>query len=717
MILNLHLEPEKERSSLIVYLVIAFLISFLGRLLLLIELSQVDYLWQANGAPVPILNPDSGLYAYYAQEILAGHFFPLTQKDMLPAYLFAGMSYLLSVHLDWIIFLGPPLIASLTVIPIILIGKAIKQTQLGFFAAILCTLDVNFYARSGLGYFDTDILNLFFPLMIIYFMIRLSQAQKLHYALFGAMFMWLFGLWYHSAAPINAILLINFFVISLVYYRKSVLQFQAFFLFATAIAPLPQFLAPLITVLLFMLFNFINRQYNQKSTYYIFTILLISLSVLMTQNLSRYYQRAYDYLYNSAPTMNTLQTATGTYYYYNQMKTVGEAAPKNLLKPDGSFSQQTVIGLLATNGYILMVLAYPALLYTLPLLLLGYASYFLGGRFMMYASPELSLGLVYLMFILFQSWRKHSTLKLSFNLFRWMIMLFFIFFAVQYILAFNKRNNFILNFSANDIEGLRELSTMLSPKDTIVTWWDFGWPMWYYAGTSNTLSDNGRHGGIDSYAISKIYLSNSPVFVKNASCFFSKAWQESHRLSEPYFLSYLAQTHDLVDTFKSLEESNTATSCPEGDVYIFTNGLTLSLLEYIFYTSNFDLRTGKVNRSDERKLMYDQLPVPFNINGSFYQGNHYDFNNTNGYIYLHGEKLLPVHKIWISKKHHLGQTKTYDNNSTLNMVVTKGKYIVYMDDKFLNSFIVQAYFFDQYDKTRFTKVIEVENMKIFKVLK
>ena len=662
--------------------------------------------------PVPILNPDSGLYAYYAQQILSGVSYPVTQPDLLPAFLFASLSQLFSVHLDWIIFLAPVFVSSLIVIPIILIGRTIQQTKLGFFAALFVAIDFNFYGRSGLGYYDTDILNLFFPLLIIYFMMQFAIKKRLHYALMASFSLWLFGLWYHSAAPINFSLLINFLFLTLMLHRKNALHYQAFFLLVIAILPLDKHWLPIIAITFYFLFKTLNDRYKQEGKYYFLLVVSVMVIALLSFDFSRYYKRGFAYF--NAPTMKTIKTGTGEYYYYNQMKTVGEAQGRNILKPDGTYSQQTTVGILATVGYLLMLIVYPSLLYTLPLMFLGYASYYIGNRFLMYASPEFALGLVFLIFILFENWNRFSTEQLPFRRLRVYMLLIFLLFALEYVLTFNKNRGFILNFDNTDVKGLRELSTQLTPKDTIITWWDFGWPIWYYAGTSNTMTDNGLHGGIDSYAVSKIYLSSSPSFVRNASCFFSEKMKEAHQNRSPYFLGHIAKTQDLDQLFTSLSDPEKQFECPEGDVYIFMHGLIVSLLEYIYYTSGFDLRTAKA--FGKKALLYDQFTSNFDINGTYSKGIRYDFNNTAGTIKL-GDNDVPVHNIAISSEHIMSASRNYDNNTTLNLVVANQSYAFYLDDFFFNSFYVQAYFFDNYDRNRFEKVIDAPHMKVFKIKK
>ena len=49
-------------------------------------------------------------------------------------------------------------------------------------------------------------------------------------------------------------------------------------------------------------------------------------------------------------------------------------------------------------------------------------------------------------------------------------------------------------FLDDDVKVLRDFAKTSHSKDLVVSWWDYGWPLWYYTGRNNTLIDNGRHG-------------------------------------------------------------------------------------------------------------------------------------------------------------------------------------------------------------------------------
>jgi len=47
--------------------------------------------------------------------------------------------------------------------------------------------------------------------------------------------------------------------------------------------------------------------------------------------------------------------------------------------------------------------------------------------------------------------------------------------------------------TTDDMKKLNNLKSTLKKDDFIMTWWDYGWLLWYYTNNKNTLIDNGKH--------------------------------------------------------------------------------------------------------------------------------------------------------------------------------------------------------------------------------
>ena len=140
---------------------------------------------------------------------------------------------------------------------------------------------------------------------------------------------------------------------------------------------------------------------------------------------------------------------------------------------------------------------YPFMLFMAPLFVLGLLSAWGGERFSMYATPVLAIGVVFLLYVL------KERLSKRFGSFPYIMRLPF--YATALVVLLMIYNVFMLNMSimlkanlyASEVNVLKKLSKNMTNTDTMISWWDYGWPLWYYTGVKNTLVDNGKHGGPD----------------------------------------------------------------------------------------------------------------------------------------------------------------------------------------------------------------------------
>lgn len=699
--------PNRGRTLLL--MAGAYLFGIAVRMIMFYFISSDKGMWQSSGAPIPILTPDTGVYGYYAQQILAGNFYPLGQSDRLPGYLLAFFSYLLSVNMDWLIVLLPVFIAPLTVIPMILIGNSVKMPTLGFIAALFLMADLNYFGRSYLAYFDTDILNLFFPLLAIYSMIRVSQIGRMPHALIGAIGLWGFGLWYHSSASIIASLILVYIFTTLIFFRKRVANYQALFMYSAVLLPLHPLLTLIAITLLSLFFAWLNRTRRTSEKPYLVLLFLGAVAVAFSHP-THLYHRALAYF--DRPEMMTLHAEGATYYFFNQMQTIAEAIPANLFFPAGTFNHQSSLAMIATIGFLLLLLRIRYFFFMLPLFILGVSSFVLGNRFLMYAAPPLSFGMAFLLVILVDGLKKHSQRRYLFKAIRFAMVSVMLAFMVELVYSFS--DNYETLFRPDEIKALRNFSHQLHQQDTLLSWWDYGWPLWYYTGHNNTFEDNGEHGGCDSYIVSRILLSDSQTFAANAALYFSTIQKEARQKGYPFALQYLVEGGaDLNATFERLEHTPIL-SAPQHAVYILLQSELMNYLYTINESSDFDITTGK--RNGPKTMLQDILDVPYNPKQNYAAGQRYRIDNIHGTVTTDSNSSYDIKQIAVSKAHRLLTSKTYSNQSNISIAILKDVHAIYLDDTLFNSFFIQAYLFDHYDKTRFEKVVETPYMKIFKVL-
>ncbi len=180
--------------------------------------------WQAQpevffveGSPL-VTTADAPYYLRLAREFAEDKFKPggLDRKreypvgkrapDRIPllSFLLAKLSPLFEGNLyltgHWMVILG----AGLFVIPLGLYGWQIGYPIAGLLAGIVGGFSFKYFARTSIGRIDTDMLNLFFPVLAAYFALLACQAKKTYWgwswAALSGITMYLFTWWYDRPA-------------------------------------------------------------------------------------------------------------------------------------------------------------------------------------------------------------------------------------------------------------------------------------------------------------------------------------------------------------------------------------------------------------------------------------------------------------------------------------------------------------------------------------
>ncbi len=710
---SLLLTPKKNNTKkFLIYIFFAYLFGVILRLTALVQALQIDAFWQ-DGNPVAIWTPDAGRYGYYAKVLLDGGDLPLS-ADYLTGHIVAGVSSLFSIPLEWVMFILPVVIAPLIVVPMMMIAKSINQLTLGFLASLMAVSETYFYARSSLGYMDTDGVNLLLILFALAFIIRTIVEKKLRYAVVAALFLQLFSLWYHSSSIINLLIIAISFVVVLIYYRKENVAIQLIFLLGFSVIPISTELKLLALFLIAILFVLLNKHKNISPKIY-FSILFICMAfVALYVGPMHYLHRALSYL---SPEMQLHYGANGIDYAYdNDLLSVSEARGSRLWDVEAALVLSDIYVMVGMLGYVVFAIFYPPVLFLAPLFILGLLSAWGGIRFSMYATPALALGVVYIFYIF------RALLAKYFKLSRYITR--FPFYATVLVLLLMIYNALIVNMSmmlktnmyAPEVKALKVFSKELKNTDTIISWWDYGWPLWYYTGFDNTLADNSRHGGPDSYIIARMLTSADQEYTHNTAIILGDNRLKSTENGYRSVLPYLAKEHNLSALFSedsiciplSLNRQN-------DNIYIM---LHYKMLDYFGVLNSFSKKklTGGVLAS-KPALRMTELVKPFSSDHSLLEGHSYILDSTDGRVVDSKGNKTAVSALTIvaGNKRKKGYSFNHEGNETSGQVIAYRNKFIWLDQELYDSFFIQAMLFDAYDEDLFEKVAETGRIKIFKV--
>jgi len=231
-----------------------------------------------------------------------------------------------------------------------LIAKIYNLEKIGFLSTLFGASFVSYYYRTHLGYFDTDLLNLFFPMFSIYFLIKYTHTKYIKYILYALIWLLLFYFWYHS----SLIIIISIVFTFLVY----------LYLFDDGIDRKYIFLGTILSIIFLYIFGFLSID------------------------------RVLDYLSKNSDIL--IQGLDGNRLVFNSaLKYVAEAQSIGFDMFVKRVSGNFIYFIISIFGYVYLVLKYRSFLLTFPLIFISFLSIQAGLRFTIYAVPILAFSLVY----------------------------------------------------------------------------------------------------------------------------------------------------------------------------------------------------------------------------------------------------------------------------------------------------------------------------------
>jgi len=265
-----------------------------------------------------------------------------------------------------------------------------------------------------------------------------------------------------------------------------------------------------------------------------------------------------------------------------------------------------------------------------------------------------------------------------------------------------------------EVQDLAKLDKISDTKDYTLSWWDYGYPIWYYSDT-NTLIDGGKHNN-DNFIISKIMQTTSADLAANLSRLAVETYVDTN-------YSIVANKlfgGDKTDPNLMLEEmKNPNYKLPKKtrDIYLYMPYRMLRIFPTVMVFGNLDLTTGKALK---RSIFY---PTRLRKkSGSLLEfANSVKFDSKKGTIIL-GKQVQKVKYFIATQNMQNGkmqiQSQRFHMNGRLVVVYMKsyGTFVV-MDLQTFNSTYVQMYLLGKYDKNLFELVVSSPYTKIYKLKK
>ncbi len=685
-------------KHILLLITIAYLFSFAVRMI---------WVWQFQDNPQFIWNNqlmintnDGYFFASGAQKWLEG---TLQYNPQTPGLFYtaavtfsAFVAKYLPFTLDTVILYMPAVISSMVVIPLVLIGRLFGMTAVGFFSALLGSIAWSYYNRTMIGYFDTDMFSAMAPMFILYFLLATIKSEKFIFVLLSALSILVYPFLYDHGHAIVYAMGVLYMLYMLLFHRKDAFTYHSILLISIGLMNINPWVQLAVIALLFIGIKkeLITANISLYSSFFTIFLFLYTGHVfeLLWMRTSMYFNRGVE---------------ESGLHFYQVIQTVREAG-KIPFETMANRISGSVIGVFAAfAGYIVLVMRHKEFILALPLIGIGVFSLVGGLRFTVYAVPAAAISAVFLFHVIamYAKEKKFYYLTLS------VLTAFIIYPNITHILAYKVPTVFM----HQEVKVLNALKQQSSSKDYVITWWDYGYPIWYY-GDKNTLIDGGKHNN-DNFIVSEILLTTSQLEAARLSRLAVETYVDSHYkiVADTLFKNRQPDQVDVSAYLEDLRYGDIQLPTKSRDVFLYLPMRMLDILPTVKVFSNLDLSTGQ------------PLSRPFFYSTQRFQdrGNVIQFGNGVALLKQEGSVQIGDQKVPLGEFIKV----RYDQNGKLDInrqvITPMGRItVIYLesyqrflilDNEYLNSTFIQMYVFENYDKTLFEPVILDPLVKIYKL--
>lgn len=681
-------------------MIIAYAFSIAVRLIWVVQFQDnPSFQWQDQ----LMINTNDGYYfASAAQHVLEGWH---DHNPQIPGALasYPGIVYItvflttvLPFSLNTVILYMPVFISSLVVIPVILIGRLFNMTQIGFFAALLGSIGWSYYNRTMVGYYDSDMFAVLMQYAILYTLLATLVQRKLIFAVAAFIFIVLYPFLYPQGIALLFAMYLLVAAVLVVYYRKEPFSYIAIAIIGLALINIPLVIKLIILLMLIVLYTKKLLQYNHWVYIGIGTLALLLLysdiTTLIINKFSLYLDRS---------------TESSGLQFFQVSQTVREAG----IIPFETMANRisgSVLGLFAAlAGYIVLVLRHKVFVLAVPLIGIGVFSLLGGLRFTVYAVPIAAFSAIFLFHVIanFAKEKKYYYLILS------LLTAAIIYPNIMHIISYKVPTV----FTAREVKLLDRLKEHSSSKDYVIAWWDYGYPIWYYA-DKNTLIDGGKHHH-DNYTVSKILTSTSQKEVAVFSRLAVETYVNSgyKNVADTLFKNKQSGQISAESFFEELQADTITVPKASRDVFLYLPVRMLDIFPTVKVFSNINLDTGK---KITNPFFYKTTSIK-QKNGKADFGSGVIFDQTKGVLSI-GNQTANVNQVVTvgygpDGKLGVYRTNLHQNGSLIILTLQNYNTILVMDKEYYNSAYIQMFFLENYDKDLFEAVVIDPWVKIYKL--
>jgi len=695
-------------------------------------------------------NQDTVYFACIVQKAASGMH---QQNDQVQSVVRNGMitvlPYLLvkflSLTIESLLIYLSPLVAGLICIPVVLIGRLYGCTTWGFFAALLVAVAHSYFNRTIAGYYDTDVFVITVLTVALFFLLKATRQESFAALAAASFTLFVYPFFYHPGLVVGFALAGAFIAYRWILYPRSAFTQTATLLISLAAAfstlsrgpmiesyPWAWFLA--LACLIAAVVVLQKTVLRGKALAYLcgvvaagFFILAIAIGFKPVSRMlfprepatANNNQRVAASTPSASPQSGSTAAVPKIQFreIYTSVREM-RAIPWDYLAQRISGSIPSTI--LAMLGYVVLCWKFREFLFAVPLVALGIAARMLGLRFTIYAIPVAVLSVTLLPLIVTGFFTKNRAINIGVAAL-----------CTTLLVVPNIRHALIYTptvvHSRETIQALDELGKQSSPEDFVITWWDYGSSIWYFAGCQ-TLDSPASNGSRDNYLLSRILTSPSQLEVAN----LSREAVENYvaRGSYPSAVQHMLREgqkdqRDPQKLFAEIASKQHIPSPKTRDVYLYFPNEILKILAVVHSFSNRDLLTGEEYPAPayfpilpSRRTANRIVTIPFQ-RGFFALDLRRGVAQARGRTGLNPKAIKAYHEVAFSDgEPPRVRTTTFNPEGKFHFVYVEdlGEHFL-MDERMFNSAAVQMHLFGKYDPELFELVARTPGGVVYRVKK
>ncbi|GHV04778.1 undecaprenyl-diphosphooligosaccharide--protein glycotransferase [Campylobacterota bacterium] len=691
---------------------------------------------------------------------------PTIRSVSILTFVFAKIFGFLSF--ETIIFYMPAVLGSLLALPLVLIGRSMKHTAMGFSAALIGVIAWSYYNRTMVGYYDDDMLQIVCPTLVLWALVSGICTRQNRYLLLTAILV-PFSIWYYGNTQLIIFGMAGVLVVyTLVFHLKESYNYkligflmlgvtghQAYW-FVYYIVRSTDFatnqlygylLYAIFALALFWFFGY-RKESNDKRIAIAFAVIAALLALCFSNIFTHFWHQFSGYVMRAA-SVATESNGT-TLNFFSVTQTVREAGGIDFETLANRISGHTVAFIFAIIGTIAMMIRHKALLLALPLVLMGVMAYgvpFLGIsggglRFTIYAVPVFALGLAYFIFWvaryveeLLKGYTKRG--KIAGYAVAALLTLGALAPNIVHIIEYRMPTVFY----AAEVSALDHLKQRINTREDYgISWWDYGYPIRYY-GYAKTLADGGKHDGASNFPVS--YILGTPnqlaaarmsrlavEYTEDKQVHFNDHYkaaegdpEKQKKMAAEYYtpiFSHMLNDYNESDPnqfLRTLEQSGDF-KLPEKtrEIYLVLPLRMADIYQTVLAFANRDLVSGR---------QYPQ-PTFLSIRGYTERGDEVLLSNGMRFdkrraMLLNGTQEIPIKYIvpagFDNEGRYVSNPQTAHENSPYSLIfLAQLNQVWLVDDKMLQSTFVRMFALQNFDPALYEPIYISPLVKIYRVL-